>query len=112
MVGFVGFNLNNQNGGVGRELWAMTLRDGGGNPGMKVNPIYVKETESEEKVSTEEISEEKVDKADEDAAEEVSEDIIEESSEDKVEEVSEDNVEEISEDTKKESDDLEFEITE
>lgn len=48
MIGLVGFNMFNQNNGAGRELWAMTLRQGGGNPGMKVNPIYVKEAEDTE----------------------------------------------------------------
>lgn len=45
MVGLFGYNMFNQNNGTGRELWAMTLRQGGGNPEMKVNPIYVKEAE-------------------------------------------------------------------
>ena len=51
MVGLIGFNWFNQNNTVGRDLWAMTLANGGGNPTMKVNPIYVKE---EQKESTEE----------------------------------------------------------
>ncbi len=46
MVGLFGLNMFNQNNNVGRELWAMTLRQGGGNPEMKVNPIYVKEDDS------------------------------------------------------------------
>ncbi|MCR4649832.1 MAG: hypothetical protein K5776_12225 [Lachnospiraceae bacterium] len=54
MIGLVGLNWFNQNNTVGRDLWAITLAEGGGNPTMKVNPIYVKEpekTESDEKVS-------------------------------------------------------------
>lgn len=45
MIGLFGYNMFNQNNNTGRELWAMTLRQGGGNPGMKVNPIYVKDNE-------------------------------------------------------------------
>ena len=48
MVGLIGFNWFNQNNTVGRDLWAMTLANGGGNPTMKVNPIYVKEQEEKE----------------------------------------------------------------
>ena len=48
MVGLIGFNWFNQNNTVGRDLWAMTLANGGGNPTMKVNPIYVKKQEEKE----------------------------------------------------------------
>ena len=43
MIGLIGLNWFNQNNTVGRDLWAMSLAEGGGNPGMKHNPIYVKE---------------------------------------------------------------------
>lgn len=45
MIGLFGYNMFNQYNNTGRELWAMTLRQGGGNPGMKVNPIYVKKND-------------------------------------------------------------------
>ena len=47
MIGLVGLNWFNQNNTVGRDLWAITLAEGGGNPGMKVNPIYVKKDAEE-----------------------------------------------------------------
>lgn len=53
MIGLIGLNWFNQNNTVGRDLWAMTLAQGGGNPTMKVNPIYVKEKEAESEVSEE-----------------------------------------------------------
>ncbi|MBQ4275401.1 MAG: hypothetical protein II717_02615 [Lachnospiraceae bacterium] len=53
MVGLIGFNWFNQNNTVGRDLWAMTLANGGGNPSMKVNPIYVKEQEEKKSDSVE-----------------------------------------------------------
>lgn len=53
MVGLIGFNWFNQNNTVGRDLWAMTLANGGGNPSMKVNPIYVKEQEEKKTDSVE-----------------------------------------------------------
>lgn len=56
MVGLIGFNWFNQNNTVGRDLWAMTLAQGGGNPSMKVNPIYVKE--QNETVNEEDANEE------------------------------------------------------
>ena len=43
MIGLIGLNWFNQNTSVGRDLWTITLAEGGGNPQMKVNPIYVKE---------------------------------------------------------------------
>ena len=49
MFGLIAFNMFNQNNTVGRDLWQMTLAQGGGNPGLKVNPIYVKEKTEEEK---------------------------------------------------------------
>lgn len=46
MFGLFAYNLFNQNNfSVGKELWAMTLANGQGNPDLKVNPIYVKEIE-------------------------------------------------------------------
>ncbi len=49
MIGLIGLNWFNQNNGsVGRDLWAIALAQGGGNPTMKVNPIYVKEAVKEE----------------------------------------------------------------
>ncbi|MBO4346248.1 MAG: hypothetical protein J5840_01270 [Lachnospiraceae bacterium] len=49
MIGLIGLNWFNQNNGsVGRDLWAIALAQGGGNPTMKVNPIYVKEVVLEE----------------------------------------------------------------
>ncbi len=45
MIGLIGLNWFNQNNTVGRDLWAMTLAQGGGNPQLKHNPIYVKENE-------------------------------------------------------------------
>lgn len=46
MFGLIAYNLFNQNNySVAKELWAMSLANGQGNPGLKVNPIYVKETE-------------------------------------------------------------------
>ena len=53
MEGLIGFNWFNQNNTVGRDLWAMTLANGGGNPSMKVNPIYVKEQEEKKSDSVE-----------------------------------------------------------
>ena len=43
MIGLIGFNWFNNTNSVGRDLWALALSEGGGNPGMKHNPIYVKE---------------------------------------------------------------------
>ncbi len=54
MIGLIGFNWFNNTNSVGRDLWALALSEGGGNPGMKHNPIYVKEQDE----STEEIIEE------------------------------------------------------
>lgn len=48
MIGLIGFNCFNQNNTVGRDLWAITLAEGGGNPTMKVNPIYVRKDPVEE----------------------------------------------------------------
>ena len=47
MIGLIGLNWFNQNVSVGRDLWAIALSEGGGNPQMKVNPIYVKEVKEE-----------------------------------------------------------------
>ena len=47
MIGLIGLNWFNQYNTVGRDLWAITLAEGGGNPGMKHNPIYVKKQENE-----------------------------------------------------------------
>lgn len=48
MIGLIGLNWFNQNTSVGRDLWTITLAEGGGNPQMKVNPIYVKEVKENE----------------------------------------------------------------
>ena len=53
MIGLIGLNWFNQNVSVDRDLWAIALSEGGGNPQMKVNPIYVKE-DKEEKETPEE----------------------------------------------------------
>ena len=47
MIGLIGLDWFNQNVSVGRDLWTITLAEGGGNPQMKVNPIYVKEVKEE-----------------------------------------------------------------
>ena len=45
MVGLIGYNMFNNTGNVGTKLWEMALNEGGGNPSMKHNPIYVKSEE-------------------------------------------------------------------
>ena len=57
MIGLIGLNWFNQNNTVGRDLWAITLAEGGGNPGMKHNPIYVKAEDESVKELNEEITE-------------------------------------------------------
>ncbi|MBR6382436.1 MAG: hypothetical protein IKS56_00435 [Lachnospiraceae bacterium] len=57
MFGLIGLNWFNQNNTVGRDLWAMALNEGGGNPGMKHNPIYVKENNESATETIEEITE-------------------------------------------------------
>ena len=57
MIGLIGFNWFNNNVSVGRDLWALTLSQGGGNPGMKHNPIYVKEQDESATEIVEEITE-------------------------------------------------------
>ncbi len=57
MFGLIGLNWFNQNNTVGRDLWAITLAEGGGNPGMKHNPIYVKEKDESATEINEEITE-------------------------------------------------------
>lgn len=41
--GLVGMNMFNNTNSTGTQLWQMALNEGGGNPGMKHNPIYVRE---------------------------------------------------------------------
>ncbi len=57
MIGLIGFNWFNNNCSVGRDLWALALSEGGGNPGMKHNPIYVKEKDESATEIVEEITE-------------------------------------------------------
>ena len=57
MIGLIGLNWFNQNNTVGRDLWVMALSEGGGNPGMKHNPIYVKESNESATATMEEITE-------------------------------------------------------
>ena len=75
MIGLIGLNWFNQNNTVGRDLWAIALAEGGGNPGLKHNPIYVRE-EAAEIPETEEV-EETEPVIDEEEAEDVSEDSYE-----------------------------------
>ena len=57
MIGLIGFNWFNNTNSVGRDLWALALSEGGGNPGMKHNPIYVKEQDESATEIVEEITE-------------------------------------------------------
>jgi len=57
MFGLLGLNWFNQNNSAGRDLWALTLAEGGGHPEMKHNPIYVKEKDESATEIIEEITE-------------------------------------------------------
>lgn len=52
MVGLIGYNFFNMGTTVGRDLWNMTLAEGGGNPSMKHNPIYVNRISDKAKTET------------------------------------------------------------
>lgn len=59
--GLVGMNMFCNTNQTGNALWQMALNEGGGNPGMKHNPIYVRKdsTTSEENTDTKDAVEEK-----------------------------------------------------